>query len=92
MNSAGTKGRKVLGSFAQADELDRHFQLVDDRNQHAALRRRVEFRDDDARQLGRCVEELGLRDRVLTVRAVDDEQRLGRRLARSRARSPAASS
>src|SRR5579862_2317617 len=75
------EGAKVVGAFAEADELDRHFQLVDDRDQDATLRGRVELRDDDAGELRGSVKELGLRNGVLAVGSVDDEQRFGRRLA-----------
>ena len=47
-NSAGDERPQGVGRFAQADELDRDLELVDDRDQHAALGRRVEFGDDDA--------------------------------------------
>src|SRR5580700_1767229 len=67
------EGTQVLGCFAEANELDRHLEVVDDRDKNAALRRRVELGDDDARQLGRRMEESRLRNRILTVRAVDDE-------------------
>src|SRR5579871_6785303 len=74
------EGAQIVGALADADELDRHLQLVDDRYEHPALGRRVELGHDDPRELRRRVEELGLRDRVLPVRAVNDEQRLSRRL------------
>ena len=65
INSAGSNGRRSSMPFAEADELDRHVERVDDRDEHAALCRRVELGHDDARELRRFVEELRLRDRVL---------------------------
>ena len=51
MNSRRDERPQVVGAFAQPDELDRDLQLVDDGDEHAALGRRVELGDDDARQL-----------------------------------------
>src|SRR5579884_3990637 len=75
------EGTQGVDAFTKTDELDRHLELVDDRHDDAALGGRVEFRDDDAGQFRCFIKELGLRDRVLTRGAVEDEQRL-RRLPR----------
>lgn len=47
-------------------------------DEHAALGGAVEFRDDEAGQADRGVEGLHLGKRVLTIGAVDDENRLVR--------------
>ena len=60
-----TGRRERVLTLAQSDIFHRHDELIDDPHQHAAFRRRVELRDDDAREQRRLVEELRLRERVL---------------------------
>ena len=72
----GIKGFEVLHPLAHADELDRDLMLVgpDDAQDDAALGRAVEFGEDNPAEWQGFLEELGLLNRVLAGRGVEDEQ------------------
>src|SRR3954453_18457936 len=72
----GVEGREVVGTLAQADELDRHTELALDRDDDPALGRAVELGQDDARHVDRLGEDLGLLQAVLPGRRVEDEEHL----------------
>src|SRR6188472_556323 len=69
---------EVVDSLPHADELHRDAQLVGDRDGDAALRRAVELRQRDARNLRGLGEEPRLLEPVLPGGRIDDEQRLVR--------------
>ena len=70
------EGLKVAELFADADELDRNFQLVLYRQDDASARRSVKLCEDNACQLGDIHELLRLVDRVLPRRCVEHEKDL----------------
>src|SRR5690606_32452978 len=76
-------------AFADRDEADRHLELPRDREHDAALRRAVELRDREPGHAEPLVELGRLRERVLPLARVDDQQHLVRR-ARIEARDDAA--
>src|SRR6476469_4638653 len=72
----GVEGGEVVGALAEADELDRHTELALDRDDDAALGGAVELGQDDARDVDRLGEDLGLLETVLPGRRVEDEEHL----------------
>src|SRR6478735_8039082 len=64
--------REVVGTFAQADKLDRHSQLLLNAENDAALGRAVQFGQYDAGDVDHFSEDAGLRQAVLTDRRVQD--------------------
>ena len=56
---------EIVDALAEADELDREFEVVLDGQDHAAAGRAVEFRQHDAGDVADRHELLGLRDGVL---------------------------
>ena len=81
--SSGSNGQQVLRLLPHPDEPHRDAQLLLDREHDAALRRRVELRQDDAGQPDGLVERLRLREAVLAGRRVEHEEGL-----HARARDP----
>src|SRR6476659_3900066 len=72
----GVEGGEVVGSLAEADELDRDAELALDRHDDAALGRAVELGQHDAGDVDRLGEDLGLLQAVLPGGGVEDEQHL----------------
>ena len=69
---------QIVDPFAHADKLDRQADLLFDGEDRAPFSRAIEFGQDDAGALDRFGKHLGLRDGVLTIRGIEDEEDLVR--------------
>ena len=80
-NSPSVERAQVLDRLPDPDQLDRDPELGADRQGDSALGGAVELGQDDPGEVDGLAEDLRLAQAVLAGRRVDDDQRLGRRLA-----------
>ena len=74
--ASGSKGARSSGPSPRPDELDGHAELALHRDDDAALGGAVELGQDDARDVDRLGEDLGLLQAVLARGGIEDEQHL----------------
>ncbi len=78
---------QVFGALAETDVSNRYSELVADTEDDPALRRPVELRENDSRQVEGFLEEGGLLQGVLSRGRVQDQEGLVRRAVQGLARS-----